>query len=325
MFKVFDEFTQLKQVVLGDVNMDLLEHVDQHEKLFISEIFEETQDNLNTIAKIYKSNGVKVARPDIKNCYSKNIITPFFDTKGIRNPLSPRDSFIMLGSTLLETAGYRADMMFEYMYYKKFFTKNWTAGKHQWIKMPSPLYDQELSASEPIIDAAQILRLGDHLVVSENGAINDLGIKWLQQHFHEFRIVKAGKHIQGHIDAQLKILKPGLIITPHNKTHLPDCFQKWDIITPSDVLDNTAVTDGILFRDDDVENTFPSCAIVSLNESTILLYEHFKDTHKEFVKKLESHQMDVIFVPFKHQHWFNQGLTCLTLELNREGDKQNYL
>ena len=60
MFKVYDEFTQLKQVVLGDVNMHLLDHVDKHEKLFITEIFQETQENLDSIAKIYESHGIKV-------------------------------------------------------------------------------------------------------------------------------------------------------------------------------------------------------------------------------------------------------------------------
>ena len=325
MFKVFDEFTQLKQVVLGDVNMDLIDHVGRHEKLFITEIFQETQENLNSIAKIYQSNGIKVNRPKIEKSFSKKIETPFFGTKGIRNPLSPRDTFIMLGSTLLETAGYRADMMFEYVYYKNLFTQHWSTNKHLWIKMPSPMYNEELPSSEPIIDAAQILRLGDHLIVSENGAVNNLGIKWLEQHFQEFNIIKAGKHIQGHIDAQIKIIKPGLIITPHNKENLPDCFKKWDIITPNDVLHEKAITDGILFRDDDVQNTFPSCSIISLNETTVFLYEHYKNSHKDFVNKLESYGIDIIFVPFKHQHWFNQGLTCLTLELDREGDKQNYI
>jgi|TARA_R100000030_G_scaffold41860_1_gene31445 glycine amidinotransferase len=325
MFKVYDEFTQLKQVVLGDVNMNLLDHVDRHEKLFITEIFEETKENLNTIAKIYESHGVKVNRPVIHESFSQNIVMPFNNTQGIRNPLSPRDTFIMLGSTMLETAGYRADMLFEYMYYKNLFTSNWNNNKHRWIKMPSPMYAEELSNEEPIIDAAQIMRMGDHIIVSENGAVNNLGIKWLEQHFDEFTIIRCGEHIQGHVDGQIKILKPGLIITPHPKNHLPDCFQSWNIITPSDVLTGEPITNGILFRDDDVENTFPSCAIMSLNEHTVFLYEHFKHSHKQFVDKLESHGIDIIFVPFKHQHWFNQGLTCLTLELDRAGDKQNYI
>ena len=325
MFKVYDEFTQLLQVVLGDVNMNLLDHVDRHEKLFITEIFEETKDNLNTIAKIYESHGIKVNRPVVHESFSNDIVTPFYMTKGIRNPLSPRDTFIMLGSTLLETAGYRADMMFEYMYYKNLFTHNWSNGKHKWIKMPSPVYAEELSSQEPIMDAAQILRLGKHIIVSENGAINDLGIKWMEQHFNEFTVIRSGKHIQGHIDGQIKIIKPGLIITKKKKNSLPDCFRSWDIITPDDVLQDTAITNGILFRDDDVENTFPSCAIMSLDENTVFLYEHYKDSHKEFVDKLEAYGIGIIFVPFKHQHWFNQGLTCLTLELDRAGDKQNYI
>ena len=99
----------------------------------------------------------------------------------------------------------------------------------------------------------------------------------------------------------------------------------FSIHEPTDTSGNLLNFDGILFRDDDVENTFPSCAITSLNENCVFLYEHYKEVHKEFVKQLEKHDIDIIFVPFRHQHWFSQGITCLTLELYRLGDKQTYV
>ena len=328
MIKVHDEFTQLKEVVLGDVNKNLVKHAPKDEQSLINDIFDETREDLDAIAKIYQDNDIVVHRPKILNEHADDINIPFVSTKGIRNPLSPRDPFIVIGDTILETAGYRADMMFEHLFYKQTFMSKYTNSSCKWIKMPTPSYDKNciddsnVLDSEPIIDAAQILRLGDCLIISNSGAINKHGIDWMRRHFEDYKIIEA--ELEGHIDAQIKIIRPGLMITPYQKSDLPQCLQNYDIIDCDDNNKNL-ITNAIMFRDDDVENTFPSCAITSLNENCVFLYEHYKEVHKEFVKQLEKHNIDIIFVPFRHQHWFSQGITCLTLELYRLGDKQTYV
>ena len=329
MIRINDEFTQLKEVVLGRVNPNLIHFVPHEEQSLVQDIFYQTEDDLENIQKIYEQHNIMVNRPNILPKHSAPITTPNFKTQGIRNPLAPRDCFIMIGNTILETAGHRSDMVFEYLYYKKIFLENFKRGS-RWVKMPLPSFDDncmsvdEIYNNEPIVDAAQIARLGDSLLVSSRGAVNQLGITWIKQHFPNHKIIDMGKHVEGHIDAQLKMIRPGLMITPHAKENLPSCLNNWDVIP---VNDNTQdlLTDHVLFRDDDVSNTFPSCCIVSLNENTVFVYEHFKDTYTSFIKNLEKHKVDVIFVPFKHQHWFNQGLTCLTLELHRQGGQEKYI
>ena len=326
MINVYDEFTQLKEVILGDVNMGLTKYLDFHEKEIVTEILLETKDNITEIQKIYESCGIKVHRPKISKQFDQQIMTPYFNTNGIRNPLSPRDPFIVLGDCILETAGYREDMMFEFLYYKEIFLNKFKTHKSRWVKMPAPSYTNDIDEDiEPILDAAQIMRLGKNIIVSEYGAANLPGVDWLKRHFPEFDIIGAGKKIQGHIDAQIKIVRPGLLISPHPSSDLPNCFSNWNVIHPVDASGNHLNSQGILFRDDDVENTFPSCAMMSLNEDTVFCYEHWKDSHKDFITTLENNKLNVIFVPFKHQHWFNQGLTCLTMELHRVGGKENYI
>ena len=330
MINVYDEFTQLQEVVLGVVNKDLIQYVPQDEQSLIGDIFDQTIEDLDQIQRIYEQHNVKVHRPKVIKQYSNLIQTPSFSTEGIRNPLAPRDSFIVLGNTILETSGHRADMAFDHLYYKNIFLDQYKTCKANWIKMPMPSYDdncvstEEIYNVEPIMDAAQICRLGETLLISSVGAVNPIGIDWIIRHFPEYNVVTTGNNINGHIDAQLKILKPGLLITPHSKNDLPDVFASWDIIGAND-NSNTAVTNGALFRDEDYTNTFPSCCIVSLNEHAVFLYEHAKISHSKFIKQLEQHDIEVIFVPFRHQHWFNQGLTCLTLELSRQGGKQKYI
>ena len=121
MIKVYDEFTQLKEVILGNINKELVKYVPKDEQSLILDIFDQTIEDLDAIQKIYQDNGIIVHRPKLSSDYSNIIFTPNSTTKGVRNPLSPRDAFIVIGNTLLETAGYRADMMFEHLFYKNIF------------------------------------------------------------------------------------------------------------------------------------------------------------------------------------------------------------
>jgi len=325
MINVWDEFTQLQEVVLGNVDPALVDYLDVEEAELVREVFYQTQEDLNTIEHIYTKCGIEVNRPNITSKTSQLVCTPTFDTPGVRNPLSPRDPFIVLGNTILETACYKPECHFEYVYYKQMFTHKWNKYKCGWQRMPQPLLIQDVDAdAEPVLDAAQICRLGDTLVVSNTGAANASGVRWLRQHFDNYSIIEANTPVSGHIDAQLKILRPGLLISPHPLEHLPDCFANW---TKLDALEEHIEypTTGIMFRDDDVGNTYPSTGIISLNEHTVFLYEHYKHTHNYYIKQLEKHGIDVIFVPFRHSHWFSQCLTCITLELHRAGTNENYL
>jgi hypothetical protein len=46
------------------------------------------------------------------------------------------------------------------------------------------------------------------------------------------------------------------------------------------------------------------------------MWDHYK-TEKSLLKELEKRDIEVVFVPFTYSHFFNQGVTCLTLELER--------
>lgn len=332
MINIFDEFTQLKQVILGDVNLDLVKHLPTEDKNFVQDMLQQTKDDLNAISKIYQAHGIDVKRPEIKTNYSNIIKTPNGESLGIRNPLSPRDTFIVLGNTIIENASWKIESLFEYLYYKNIFLNEFMYEKNcKWIKMPTPNYDHltflndEITNNEPIMDGAQIMRCGDRCFVSVTGAGNELGYEWLRRQFPDFNFIKMPTLIKGHIDAQIKIFKPGLIMSPYTKEQLPSCFASWTHIQSSrEHIPISNLQIGKMFRDDDYENTFPTCSIISLNEKVVFIYEHFKDTHPYFIKQLEKNNIDIIWVPFANQHWFNQGITCITLEMSRQGTKEDY-
>ena len=63
MINVYDDFTRLNEVILGDVNMYLLDTVDVRYRQQIEDIFLQTKDDLDSIQNILESIGVKYTGP----------------------------------------------------------------------------------------------------------------------------------------------------------------------------------------------------------------------------------------------------------------------
>ena len=58
----------------------------------------------------------------------------------------------------------------------------------------------------------------------------------------------------------------------------------------------------------------PIC--LSKDRNTVVMWDHYK-SEMEMVKQFEKHGIDIVFVPLTYSHFFNQGVTCLTLDLHR--------
>ena len=54
MIKVYDEFTQLKEVILGNINKELVKYVPKDEQSLILDIFDQTIEDLDEIQKYIK-------------------------------------------------------------------------------------------------------------------------------------------------------------------------------------------------------------------------------------------------------------------------------
>lgn len=329
MINVYDDFTRLNEVILGDVNIHLLQTVNAKYRQQIEDIFLETRNDLNTIQSILQSKGIKVHRPKIDRKFAETIVTPYWTEQGIRNCLSPRDSFAVIGDTLLEGASHKRSSHFESLYYKDLFVELFKQGG-KWISMPRPAlsdlsYNNEtyLNNVEPIMDTAQLARVGNRLLVGTSGAGNWLGAEWIARTFEKFEVIYMDDCFSGHLDAQIKIIRPGLMISPYPRDKHPAFMQNWEIISTKiygsgpDIVDNR-------FQDDDWDNTYFQTSLLSYDENTVFVFDHYKKLFPAFIKDMESKGVECIFIPFKHQHWFSQGSTCLTCDLNRSGGMETY-
>ena len=47
--------------------------------------------------------------------------------------------------------------------------------------------------------------------------------------------------------------------------------------------------------------------------------------HKEVFDYFEKHKIEPIIVPLRHRYFWDGGLHCLSLDVNRSGEQQSYI
>jgi N-dimethylarginine dimethylaminohydrolase len=324
ILNIYNTFDKVESILLGSVDKSVIKFCDPEQENKLNDIFDKTSEELNIIQYVMEQRGIKVYRPG--ECKNIEVNTPYFTSKGMGMPLTPRDNILIMGDTLIETSSWRKERIFESYYYREVFLELQAKGA-KWITMPLPRHDYESSwpvvNQDPIIDGAAVLRVGKDIFVSNGGAHNELGLTWLKTMFPEYRYHTTEKHFTGHMDAHICIVRPGLVYTNHDKEVLPPAFRNWDVIkTPSShdkkkMSEHTLIDDKI--QDDDREDTILSTNCLVLDQNTIMMPNTYRD-HKDVIEQFDRHKVEIVFVPLTHQYFFGQGLTCMTQELYRQTD-----
>lgn len=329
MVNSHNTFDPLKEIIIGDIGLDSIMIDDPRKQQRVEYIFKKTKDELNAFQEVLESRGIKVYRPT--SIQNTEIKTPYWSSPGTRIPLTPRDIFLILGDTIIETAMCEQERFFEPFYYRDIVVDKFQKGA-KWLAMPPPRHDyrnfspemaDQVPNQDPIIDAPSVLKYGKDLFVNTCAAANKLGFKWLQSNFgdtYNFHEINCPE-ILGHLDSHMSILRPGLMMTYHDRKVLPDYFKDWDIVKVNPDADKEKSKSQTLIdsriQDGDFENTVLAVNCVSLDRNTIVCWEHYK-SNKSMIEQLEKHDIEIIFIPFSYAHFFNQGVNCCTLDLVRE-------
>jgi len=328
MINAHNTFDPLKEIIIGDVDLASIKIDDPRKQKRIEYIFHKTKNELNHFQTVLESRNIKVHRPSlIKNTEIK---TPFWSSPGTKIPLTPRDLFLVLGNTIIESAMCEQERFFESFYYRDIIIEQFKNGA-KWIAMPAPRHDynnyeidisDDIPNQDPIMDAPACLKYGKDIFVNTHGAGNRLGLEWLRSAFDDsytFHEINQPE-IVGHLDSQFTILRPGLLLTYHEREILPEYFKDWEIINVNPTQDRSKANAHTLIdsriQDTDPENTVLVVNCLSIDRNTVVMWEHY-NTQTEMLKEFEKHDIEVLFVPFTYSHFFNQGVTCLTLDLDR--------
>ena len=288
----------------------------------LKRISEETEEDYQHLEKILKAYGVKTYRSflDIKKYESlRNISRP---------PVNPRDHFAVIGEKIYAVGngseGY-ADIL------KKITRQN-------------IIIEKEKSG----ISTANICRVGkdiwwDVLDIIPDHIIEKYKRMW---EVEGFRVHLSNRGY--HSDGSFCVVKPGCIVSLENiqdykkefpnweVLYLPD--QSWNKVSPflkmkrkvggrwwlkgeehnKQLIEfvNTWLHDWVGY----VEETVFDVNMLSIDENTIICNNYNKEVF-DFFKR---HKVEPIVFNFRHRYFWDGGIHCITQDLYREGEMENY-
>ena len=339
------EWGKLKEVVLGiadNARIPVIKNRDIHcvdyanydsvdnlpGGLYPEHCIEETIEDLEEFSKILQSLNIKVYRPDVTPT-EKLHGTSNWRTDSYYN-YCPRDSAIIIGDTILETPMPLRARYFETFSLRKIF-KQFSKNGSKWISAPKPellddLYDRSdlskptLTEFEPAFDAANIIKCGKDLFYLKSNSGNRWGGEWLQTTLGEkYRVhIIDNVYAYVHFDTSIIPLCPGVVLlNPDrvNENNLPKYFEKWKKIYAPMPADNQDYV-----PDWAPASKWLSMNVLSLDEKTVVV----EDKQPRLIETLEQNNFHVVPVRMRHARTFSGGPHCVTLDMVREDEYNDY-
>jgi len=293
----------------------------------LKRICEETLEDLAGFKTVLEDFGVKVIQPELDNSLR------FVDQhRGAikdngRGPLQPRDEQLILGN------------------------KGYTWKKdHPAIAECLLAYDPK-TVVMPHVDrsgfnSATVFMIGKDIY--QPGLPTD---KFATTYDHMFRNHRRNilSGDLGHTDGCFHTIKPGAILSIYDIDNYDSTFPGWDVCylegetwgkvqgwqTLKEKNEGSWYLAGEENNDEFIHfvNTWLSDWVGYVEESVfdvnvLVLDEHhvcISNPHNEIVNAfLKKHNMEAIYVPWRHRFFWDGGLHCITLDLVREGTQQDY-
>lgn len=352
MINAWTEFQPLKKVILGTAfppeTFDW--HGNREQRTVMRQIFEETEEDLQALVKIFKDAGVKVVRP--KNIFTitgeEQVKLPWMECGYPNHPLMPRDTLFPYGNTMFEMFTGSDNRYFENLAYYDINHYEWMTGQ-EWISMPGVKVDTGVgynkfeAENKLIYHAANMIKLGDTVLCSQpwagdkqRGKGTTWGKEWIARMVN--RLYPNTRFIDipvgGHIDGKIALLKPGVLMT-WNKEWVPDELKSWDIIEVDDTHDmpedflNTRkrrfhreyvskwLSHWIGYADESVFDV----NVFSIDEETVIVTGDDKKVRND----IEKRGINTVYWKWRHQYFWDGGIHCLTSDIVREGNRESYV
>jgi N-dimethylarginine dimethylaminohydrolase len=338
----FNEWDPLEEIIVGRVDGARIPRADpglyalEFDELedmskipsgpFSHRVLEETAEDLDILAAALEKLGVTVRRPD-RIDHARVFRSPDWESDGFFN-YCPRDSLLVVGDTIIEAPMVLRARQYENLAYRALLKEYLVEGA-RWISAPRPrLLDGQyrkrdgfriaIDDSEPLFDAANILRCGRDLLYLVSDSGNPLGARWLQQALGSDYRVSAFDRLRNtiHIDTTLVIPRPGLAFVPApyvSRENLPELLRRWDIVFVDDVSDHAASATAL------------SSKWVALNFLMVHPALAIVDRHQGgLIKELERRGIDTLPMELRHARALGGGFHCVTLDVRRRGTLETY-
>ena len=310
------------------------------------ETVERANYQLDTLAGLLESRGVRVDRPEPLQ-WNQAVMTPDFSTGSSFGCMPPRDVLLTVGKEILSAPMSFRCRFWEYLAYHSLMQKYFDEDpEFRWEQAPRPRlsdaaykagYFDEITIEErlertaelnfvttehePLFDAADVLRMGKDLFCQHGLTTNRRGMQWLQRHYPAHRVHAVnfpGDPYPIHIDATFVPLRPGLVMNNPNRK-LPEEQRKifetnnWEIVDAAQPAHEAPPP--LCYS-----SVWLSMNVLILDPSTVIV----EASEVNQMEQLDALGFNVLPVEFRDAYPFGGGLHCATGDVFREGNCEDY-
>jgi len=305
-------------------------------------------EELDNFARILRARGIRVDRPTPID-FSQPVRTPDFVQPSMFGCMAPRDVIVTIGREMLETNMSFRSRYFEFLSYRPLiedYFKRDPGMRHECVpkaRLSDASYraafaDRDLPPSarrklveermfvttdiEPIIEAADCVRVGRDLFWQHGFTTNAKGIDWLRRHFPSLRVNTLNFPTDvypAHIDCTFLPLRPGLVLVNPDRRPLADQTEVFR-------LNGWELVDAARSRHERspplcYSSTWLSMNVLSLDEKSVCV----EASEVGQMDQLDALGFEVIPVPLRNAYPFGGGLHCATTDVWREGTLEDFL
>ena len=332
---VYSEFQPLQSVVVGrlfpvDEYLKNLNLAPQWEKS-LKTILKKATNELENLSSVLQQRNITVHRPKLYP----------MKTAGFHPaPLTCRDWFLRYGDDCL--IGNEA---FQVNQIRINSTDHLYKNVH-YIPTDDIFSDDSIDKFEcdklarAYLHTCNIIRYGKDLFVTGNYELtgNKKGMQYAIDWFKENYDVRIHiiEHAVDHLDGQIHIVKPGVMLSVLTKDQLPDFFKNWTVIVCDEVSQEQAYGKTYAYRykklhpiiakqyasflEANPEETMFNLNSLSIDENTILI----PGFDARIFNTLEKLGVECISIDFRAVCFFDSGIHCATNELDRIGNCEDY-
>lgn len=354
IYNVWNKWGKLNAVCLGSMfepgYFDVIADVEVRNQL--NDLLAETLEDFNHYEKVLKDFGAEVIRPDVTGRrWEERIRYTESGEEVIRGlpkpPLTPRDAQVVLGNKLFLTdPGVSPDIRKVLMDWNSEDVVNAEFGP------PHPETGKPFGYA-----AAHMTLIGRDLYLDHTPDTTDImRAKMYDQSRPDLVAAIRKEHpylrihalsIGGHNDGAYSPIVPGAILTMSDIQRYHNTFPGWDLYKfdrPSWTQDmnytkarvnehwwhpakdhipalryfvDTWLNDWI----GDMSETIFDVNVFALDEKTVIVNDVDSPEIRRFAREKK---VELVHVPWRHRYFWDGGLHCMTLELNRDGEMVDY-
>jgi hypothetical protein len=324
-------------------------------KLMFDRILRETKEDLDNLSQMLTDMNVKVLRPRTTS-FPQYMDFSEFKVSNSTQPIVPRDQYFVYDKTIYQTYTSMPDRYVDSYAYYDIFRELFDQG-YNWISQPPPMIknfpaeskwytEGEQIYGEQLCDkllwhTATMYKCGDTLITNTKGPGSQLGLEWMRRNISADIIDNNSVYTKnfGHIDHGFYMINDDTVICL-DRNWLPESLQNKQIIDLTGLYlafdyekytadTNTGIDKLAEQWLDKWFTEWKGYAQKVAFEANVLVVDSkniiFSTVQPKVFQLLGSHGINCHVCEIRHGMFWEAGIHCLTLDVQRLGQKRRII